>query len=104
MQTKEELEQWYDNKDPWGYETNKEDTMRLKKLLSLLDKKYHKALDIGAGEGFVAKHLPADMISGIELSEVAKSRFPANVVPIKEPMGKYDLKEFIKKYNLHYGL
>ena len=50
MQTKEELEDWYDNHDPWGYETNKEDTMRLKKLLSLLDKKYHKALDIGAGE------------------------------------------------------
>jgi len=91
MQTKEELEEWYDSHDPWGYETNKEDSIRLKKILSLLDKKYHKALDIGAGEGFIARHLPADMISGIELSETAKSRFPANVVPIKEPIGQYDL-------------
>ena len=57
----------------------------------LLEKKYHKAIDIGAGEGFVAKHLPADMISGIELSETAKLRFPANVIPVKEPIGKYDL-------------
>jgi hypothetical protein len=31
------------------------------------------------------------MISGIELSETAKLRFPANVVPVKEPIGKYDL-------------
>lgn len=91
MQTKEDLESWYDSTDPWGYETNKDDAYRLKKLLSLLEKKYHKAIDIGAGEGFVAKHLPADMISGIELSETAKLRFPANVIPIKEPIGKYDL-------------
>jgi hypothetical protein len=91
MQSKQELEDWYDNTDPWGYLTNKEDTIRLKKVLSLLNKNYHKALDIGAGEGFIAKHLPADMISGIELSETAKSRFPANVVPIKEPIEKYDL-------------
>jgi len=91
MQTKQDLEDWYDNNDPWGYQTNKEDTIRLKKILSLLNKNYHKALDIGAGEGFIAKHLPADMISGIELSETAKARFPANVVPIKEPIEKYDL-------------
>jgi len=31
------------------------------------------------------------MISGIELSDTAKARFPANVVPIKEPIGQYDL-------------
>ena len=62
MQTKEDLESWYDSTDPWGYETNKDDAYRLKKLLSLLEKKYHKAIDIGAGEGFVAKHLPADKI------------------------------------------
>ena len=32
MQTKEDLESWYDSTDPWGYETNKDDAYRLKKL------------------------------------------------------------------------
>ena len=91
MQSKEELESWYDQPDRWGYFSSEEDTKRLKKLLSILPKKYHKAIDIGCGEGFVTRHLPADIISGMELSENAKMRLPANVIPVKEPIGKYDL-------------
>lgn len=91
MQSKEELESWYDQPDRWGYFNNDEDSKRLKKILSLLNEKYHKAIDIGCGEGFVTRHLPADMISGLELSDNAKMRLPANVIPVKEPIGMYDL-------------
>lgn len=91
MQTKEQLEDWYNEPDKWEYFTSDEDRKRLKKILSLLNQKYHKALDIGCGEGFITRHLPADLISGIDLSDNAKNRLPANVVPIKEPIGKYDL-------------
>jgi hypothetical protein len=92
MQTKDELESWYGSPDPWGYKSNPEDHKRLKEILSILKpNSYDKALDIGCGEGFVSKHLPARLIHGIEISDTAKSRLPGNVVPVKEPNGKYDL-------------
>ena len=90
MQSKEELENWYLREDPWNYKTTKDDYFRKEKILSLL-KKYDKALDIGCGEGFITKDLPANEIFGIELSDNASLRLPSNVNRLQTPDGKYDL-------------
>ncbi len=91
MQSKEELEQWYKNPDPWAYRTTEDDAIRKQKILSMFKTHYRKALDIGCGEGFVTTDLPATNIHGIELSDLAASRFPANVQRVHEPDGMYDL-------------
>jgi len=91
MQSKEELEVWYDGNDPWGYETNPDDAYRKQRLLSFIPGTYKRALDIGCGEGWITKDLPADEIHGIELSDKAASRFPDNVKQVSQPEGTYDL-------------
>ena len=90
IQTKEELDVWYKQPDPWSYETTYDDSIRKKNILSLLNV-YDTALDIGCGEGFITRDLPANKIFGIEISDVAAERFPNNVTRIYEPIGKYDL-------------
>ena len=90
IQTKEELENWYNNPDPWLYEATPDDKKRKDLILSLLDH-YDTALDIGCGEGFITKDIPANKIYGIELSDNASSRLPNNVNRLLKPEGKYDL-------------
>lgn len=65
--------------------------MRKEKILSHLKKKYKRALDIGAGEGFITKDLPAKEIYAYEISDNASERLPKNVKRILKPDGKYDL-------------
>jgi len=91
MQTKGELEQWYCQRDPWGYETNPDDQKRKDIILEVLPEHYKRALDIGAGEGWLTTDLPADEIHGIEISDVAAERFPDNVTRVEFPEGRYDL-------------
>jgi hypothetical protein len=91
MQTKEELEQWYKNADPWAYESTHDDLYRKEKILSLLPIRYNRAIDIGCGEGFVTRDLPAEDIHGIELSDLAASRLPWNIKRVHAPEGIYDL-------------
>lgn len=91
MQTKAELEEWYKNPDPWGYTTTKDDSERKEQILSALPGYYDRALDIGCGEGWITKDLPARVIHGLELSDTARIRIPEPVVAIVEPKGKYDL-------------
>lgn len=91
MQSKEELEKWYKNPDPWEYQTTQDDLERKSILLSMLTHKYKRSLDIGCGEGYITKDLPALEIHGIELSDNAASRFPENVKRVLEPIGSYDL-------------
>lgn len=110
MQTKQDLEQWHATKDAWGYETNPEDAKRKTKILSLL-KPAKRALDLGAGEGFITRDLPAKEIYAIEISDNAASRFPKHVKRIHKPEGKYDLiiatGVFYDQYNwtqMHYWI
>jgi hypothetical protein len=91
MQSKEELEQWYQKEDPWEYYTNVDDAYRKKVIMTCIGDSYERALDIGAGEGYVTKDLPAKEIHGIEISDLAAERFPVNVKRVHEPDGKYDL-------------
>lgn len=91
MQPKAELEQWYSTIDPWGYKKNPDDQRRKDILLGSLEQWYKRALDIGAGEGWITTDLPADEIHAIEISDNAANRFPDNVVRVDEPQGTYDL-------------
>ena len=91
MQSKEELEQWYKNPDPWQYEKTEDDLIRKDHLLSMLTIRYRRALDIGCGEGFLTRDLPAIDIHGIEISDNAASRLSWNIKRVHEPEGFYDL-------------
>lgn len=92
MQSKPEIEEWYKDRDPWGYETNPEDLKRKEVILGFLSGKgFERALDIGAGEGFITGDLPASELHAIEWSDIAAGRLPAHVKRIYAPKGKYDL-------------
>lgn len=90
MQTKQELEEWYAKPDPWGYEDNIHDTERKLRILAVLDT-YERALDIGAGEGWITKDLPAKVIEAMEISDTASARFPDTIIKTDKPIGRYDL-------------
>lgn len=91
-QSKEELERWYEIPDPWGYTSNLHDWERKKRILKALEgKRFERALDIGCGEGFITKDLPAFALYGLEASDNAKSRVSPNVTTITQPEGKYGL-------------
>lgn len=90
MQTKDELDRWYTQRDPWNYYHQKDDQKRKEIILSYLGH-YERALDIGAGEGFITKDLPAVSIEAIEISDRAAERLPKNVRRVHTPRGKYDL-------------
>lgn len=94
MQSKQELENWYEEQDRWGYFSNPEDSNRLKEIISILGwgkLRYDRAIDIGCGEGFITAHLPATEIHGLDLSDNALTRLPSHIQPVAQPIGKYDL-------------
>jgi len=93
MQTKEEIELSYRDGDAWDFETNAEDARRKRYILHVLRLfgPFERALDIGCGQGFLTRDLPAEEIHGFEISDNAASRLPQNVKRVLEPEGKYDL-------------
>lgn len=97
MQSKQEIEDSYKTPDPWGYQNSNEDNKRKDYLLGLIDviggeADHETAIDICCGEGWITQDLPALTIHGLELSDTAASRFPANVKRVLAPeKGFYDL-------------
>ena len=89
MQTKKEIEEWYDEPDRWKYWENEDDKIRKEKILGMLNH-YKDALDIGAGEGFITEDLPADDIYAIEWSDNAKSRLHTKI-KVNIPDKKFEL-------------
>ncbi len=81
--------------DPWGYRTNPDDILRKEIIISaasIFTKLiYDRALDLGALEGWISEDLPANIVHGYEISDVAAARFPPDVIHVKQPEGKYDL-------------
>lgn len=72
IQAPEELERWYGQPDPWGYESNPEDIKRKAVLLSELpQREYRRVLDVGCGHGFITRDLPGQEIIGIDISSEA---------------------------------
>ena len=72
IQPLDDLEKWHSSLDPWGYETNPEDSKRKDILLSELPQKnYGNVLDIGCGHGFVTRDLPGKRVLGVDISHEA---------------------------------
>lgn len=92
-QTKEELEEFYANTDPWAYTSTPDDELRKWHIYSALPYKFKRILDIGAGEGFITSAFKnrADSIEAIEISDNAAKRLPDYIKRVKKPTGKYDL-------------
>ena len=94
MQPIDEIEKEYEREDPWGFKTNKSDLIRKHLIINCLESRYpqfDRALDIGCGEGWVTKDLPAKEKYGNEVSKNARARFPKDVKECEVPRGKYDL-------------
>lgn len=97
MQPKDEIEKAYEKPDPWGFQTNPADKERKRIILQTLSEsmpsygKFNKALDLGAGEGWITKDLPAHTRHAFEISSNAKARLPEGVTGVENPTGFYDL-------------
>jgi|GEM_PF-1313673 hypothetical protein len=82
--TKEWVEGQYAKPDPWGYQRHPDDKYRRLMVMTAClglapDGRFRKALDVGAGEGWITQALPAIEIYGLELSDAAAARFPTSV-------------------------
>lgn len=107
IHTTEYLEAKYATPDPWGYQTHPDDLERKDRILEAANQQSHffaRALDIGAGEGWITGHLPALCKYAIETSDTAASRFPEDVIRIDEPEGVYDLVLATGVLYLHYDV
>lgn len=109
-----DIEKYYAaNPDPWGYQTNPHDIHRKERIIAVcqsLGIMFQSILDIGCGEGWITKDLPAAYKFGIEVSETAISRWPECIqrYPAEEPLvdvaiatgilySHYDYQLFLKK-------
>lgn len=99
MQDKRTLNNIYKKIDPWGFQTNPEDIKRKSIILEECEKfcfiffgknHFNNALELGAGEGWITKDLPALNVYGLELSDVAMSRWDKKI-KIFDSSLKYDL-------------
>ncbi len=99
MQNRRQLNNFYTKRDPWGFETNPEDKKRKSIILEECRKYCFKffgkshftnALELGAGEGWITKDLPATNVYGLELSDVAMSRWDKKIKNFDSNL-KYDL-------------
>lgn len=90
-QTKEELDKFYEKQDPWHYQDHPDDLQRRELICNIARAYgyYARALDLGAGEGWITQFLPAPIKHGYEISDVAAERFPNTVQ--RELHGEYDL-------------
>ena len=72
LQPLSDIEAWYDQDDPWNYESSLDDVKRRDILLhELPDRKFDSALDIGCGHGFLTRDLPARQVVGVDISKKA---------------------------------
>jgi CO dehydrogenase/acetyl-CoA synthase epsilon subunit len=88
-----EIEEWYKQADPWNYLCNPDDLTRKEKIIAKLSEypTFQRALDIGGGEGWISKDLPAKSIEVYEVSENARKRLPEGILGVTEATGNYDL-------------
>ena len=72
IQTKQELNCFYSEQDPWRYADHPDDVRRKTKLLSLIPpRQFERTLDIGCGNGFLTFDLPGKAVIGVDLSSSA---------------------------------
>lgn len=82
LEGKEFVERQYQKVDPWDYMATPDYATRIQQVVNSLSKRYLRAVDIGCGEGWTTKYLPAEYIYGYDLSDTAMSRLPENVKPL----------------------
>lgn len=69
LQPLNELEKFYQQNDPWHYESTPDDKRRKEIILSEIPNKVYKnVLDIGCGHGFITRDLPGERILGVDIS------------------------------------
>lgn len=93
MQSKEEIEKSYETVDPWNYQNSEQDKNRKYLIIQIckIFGIYLTALDLGAGEAWISRDMPALRKFGFEISDNAAARFPPSVERVTEIKGKYDL-------------
>ncbi|MCC5613935.1 class I SAM-dependent methyltransferase [Nostoc sp. CHAB 5836] len=69
LQTIKEIDIFYDQFDPWQYETTPDDNKRKEIILSEIPHRdYKNVLDIGSGHGFITRDLPGENVLGVDIS------------------------------------
>lgn len=72
IQQQKDLEKFYENEDPWMYNSTPDDKARKERLLSFLpNQRFPRVLDIGCGNGFVTFDLPGERVWGVDISKNA---------------------------------
>jgi predicted TPR repeat methyltransferase len=72
IQSKQELDSFYSEQDPWQYTDHPDDARRKMELLSLIPpREFERTLDIGCGNGFLTFDLPGKAVTGVDLSSSA---------------------------------
>ncbi|MBK6685373.1 MAG: methyltransferase domain-containing protein [Deltaproteobacteria bacterium] len=72
VQSRAELDQFWQREDPWGYQAHPHDRIRVGELLAALPRRpYGHTVDLGCGDGFVTFELPGERVTGIDLSKEA---------------------------------
>lgn len=101
LDTKADMEARYAAEDPWGFRDHVDDIERKRRILGVCDtalsyyrglhdyetgstklmkpRDFARALDIGAGEGWITKDLPACELYAYEISDRAAARLPEKV-------------------------
>jgi hypothetical protein len=105
MQPLSEIEEAYKTPDPWGFRTNSDDAIRKQAIIEAckyIRADYDKALEIGAGEGFITEDLPARKKYGFEVSKLARSRMSKNVVPL-DFIQSYEIFDLVVVPGVLYG-
>jgi len=84
IHTRRYLEEKYKRPDPWGYQTAPYDARRKAEVIRVASivGPAQTLLDVGCGEGWITKDIPADVAYGFELSENARARIPEPVIPL----------------------
>ena len=102
LMNKQEMNSKYKKPDPFGVLTSKADGERKAHILAAMHdwvtekrggKLFKRALDIGCGEGWITKDIPAEEIVGFDISDLALSRCPEGIITVDEMSkieGKFD--------------
>jgi 2-polyprenyl-3-methyl-5-hydroxy-6-metoxy-1,4-benzoquinol methylase len=71
------MDEYKESLDPWGYESNPADKLRLQQIMRFLPNDYRgkRFLDIGCGEGFVSLAIKDVDLTGIDTSATAVVSF-----------------------------
>lgn len=93
LQDHDDLEGFWAEPDPWGYDSTSDDELRVARLLSALPARpYERTLDIGCGNGFLTCRLPGREVVGLDVSANALGWARERADATGEP-GRFSFRE-----------